>query len=68
MNLKNEMKALFAKEGLTMTEVLNRLAEKYDWSRSVPNFSAKLRKESLRYREAVEIADVLGYKIVWERK
>ena len=68
MNLKNEVKARLAQDGLTMTEVVSRLADSYGWSRSVPNFSAKLRKGSLRYREAIELADVLGYKIVWERK
>ena len=28
----------------------------------------KLQRESLRYVEAVQLADVLGYEIVWQRK
>ena len=40
----------------------------YGWSDSVSNFSNKLRRESLRFREIVELADVLGYDIVWQKR
>ncbi len=50
-----------------MTEVLDKLSEQYGWSKSVPNFSGKLKRGSLRYHEAVELADVLGYDIVWQK-
>ena len=46
-----------------MSEVVEQLAEEYGWSDSVPNLSGKLRRGSLRYSEAVELADVLGYPI-----
>ena len=36
--------------------------------RSVPNLSGKLKRGSLRYGEAVELADALGYDIVWEKR
>lgn len=51
-----------------MQEVLDRLALRHGWSRSVPNFSGKLQRNTLRYNEAVELADVLGYDIVWQRR
>ena len=38
------------------------------WSSSVPNLSDKLKRGSLRYGEAVELADVLGYDIVWQKR
>ena len=38
------------------------------WSSSVPNLSGKLGRGSLRYGEAVELAAVLGYEIVWQRQ
>ena len=41
---------------------------KYGWSRSVPNLSGKLKRGSLRYGEAVELADALGYDIVWQKR
>ncbi len=63
-NTRNEIKALIVREGLTMSEVVEKLSEVYGWSDSVPNLSGKLRRDSLRYREAVQLADVLGYDLV----
>ena len=44
------------------------LADEHGWSSSVPNLSGKLRRGSLRYTEAVELADVLGYDLVWVKR
>lgn len=44
------------------------LLDEYGWSSSVPNLSGKLKRGSLRYGEAVELADALGYEIVWQRR
>lgn len=65
---RNEIKSYIVRAGLTMTEVVDFLADKYSWSRSVPNLSGKLRRGSLRYREAVELADALGYDIIWKKR
>ena len=51
-----------------MGEVVRRLAERYDWSNSIPNFTDKLKRGSLRYRDAVQLADVLGYDLVWRKR
>jgi hypothetical protein len=67
-NIRNEIKSIIVREGLTMDEVVNRLAERYGWSRSVPNFSGKLSRGSLRYTEALELADSLGYDLVWRKR
>ena len=56
------------RERRTMEAVVHELAEKYRWSRSVPNFSGKLSRGSLRYTEALELADVLGYDIIWQKR
>ena len=68
MNTRNEIKAYIVREGMTMSEVVEKLAEEHGWSASVPNLSGKLQRGSLRYREAVELADVLGYEIVWRKR
>lgn len=68
MNIRNEIKSYITREGMTMSEVVEKLAEQYDWSASVPNLSGKLRRGTLRYLEAVELADALGYDIVWQRR
>ena len=68
MSVRNEIKAYIVREGMTMNDVVALLADEYDWSSSVSNLSDKLRRESLRYREAMELADVLGYDIVWRKR
>ena len=68
MNIRNEIKAQIIRAGFTMQELVDRLSDEYDWSDSVSNLSAKLQRESIRYREVVELADVLGYDIVWQKQ
>lgn len=46
-------------------EVVDYLSDEHGWSRSVPNLSGKLKRGSLRYGEAVELADALGYGCVF---
>ena len=65
---RNEIKARIVGAGLTMQETLDRLHKRYGWSDSASNFSNKLQRDSLRYREVVELADVLGYDIVWQKR
>ena len=68
MNIRNEIKAQIVRAGFTMQELVDRLSDEYDWSDSVSNLSAKLQRESIRYKEVVELADVLGYNIVWQKR
>ena len=67
-NYRYEIKSHIIRAGMSMTEVVTILADKYGWSRSVPNLSGKLKRGSLRYGEALELADVLGYDIVWQKR
>ena len=48
--------------------VVDLLSDEYGWSDSVSNLSAKLQRESIRYKEVLELADVLGYDIVWQQR
>ena len=43
-----------------MQEVVDRLHEEYGWSDSVSNLSAKLQRESIRYKDVVELARCAG--------
>ncbi|MBQ3406972.1 MAG: LLM class flavin-dependent oxidoreductase [Oscillospiraceae bacterium] len=67
-NTRNEIKAYIVRAGFTMQEVLERLHDDYGWSDSISNLSAKLQRESIRYREVIELADVLGYDLVWQKR
>ncbi len=66
--LRNEIKSYIVRTGCTMQEVVDLLADEHGWSDSVSNLSNKLQRESLRYTEAVQLADVLGYNIVWQKR
>ena len=68
MNIRNEIKANIVRAGFTMQEIVDKLSVDYGWSNSVSNFSGKLNRESLRYKEAVELADTLGYEIIWQKR
>ena len=68
MNIRNEIKAQIIRAGMTMQQVVDLLSDEYGWSDSVSNFSNKLARGSLRYEEAVQLAQVLGYEIVWKKK
>lgn len=68
MDIRNEIKSYIVREGRTMTEVIEQLAFEHDWSESVSNFSGKLQRGSLRYGEALELAEALGYEIIWQKK
>ena len=67
-NTRNEIKAYIVRAGFTMQELLERLHDDYGWSDSISNLSAKLQRESIRYREVIELADVLGYDLVWQKR
>ena len=62
------------KQRLTCREVAPRYGLKVNasgmalWSDSDSNFSAKLSDQTLRYREVLELADVLGYEIVRQKR
>ena len=66
--LRNEIKSCIVRTGRTMQEVVDLLADEHGWSDSVSNLSNKLQRESSRYTEAVQLADALGYNIVWQKR
>ena len=68
MNIRNEIKAQIVRAGTTMQQVVDLLSDEYGWSNSVSNFSNKLARGSLRYEEAVQLAEVLGYELVWQKR
>ena len=68
MNIRNEIKAQIVRAGMTMQEVVDQLSIDYGWSESVSNLSGKLQRESIRYKEVLELATVLGYDIVWQKR
>ena len=68
MNLKNEIKARIIESGYTMEQTVSDLSRTHGWSASVSNLSNKLRRGSIRYCEVQDLADVLGYEIIWKKR
>ena len=66
--MRNFIKARIMEEGYTMTEVVQLLHEDYQKSKSLSNLSNKLSTGTLRYLEAVQLADILGYDIIWKKR
>lgn len=67
-NLNNEIKMLLLQKNMTLTDLINDLNTKFNREDSVQNLSNKLRRETLKYVEAKEIAEVLGFELRWEEK
>lgn len=63
--IKNEIRSYMVKKGYSVQKVVDLINEKYGRNDSGANLTNKLHRGTLRYKEAKEIADVLGYKIEW---
>lgn len=63
MAIKNQVKALLATKGITMTQLIEMLNATYQREDTLANLSKKLNKDTLKYREAEEIAEVLDCEI-----
>lgn len=61
MELKYELKGYIGMAGETITSVAEKLGI------TPQTLSQKIKNESIRYKDAVKIAELLGYRIKWER-
>ena len=68
MNVKNEIKSIIVRSGMSMQQVVDLLSQQYGWSDCISNFSNKLSRGPLRYREAIQLADVMGYDLIWQKR
>lgn len=64
----NLIKGYIAQNNCTIKDLHALLVEKYHREDSVQNFTTKINRQTLKYDEIVQIADVLGYKIEWVKK
>lgn len=66
--VKEDVKAAIVKAGWSISAVNDELNRRHDTNYTVQNLSNKLSRGSLRYREAVEIAEIIGFEIDWKPK
>jgi len=65
VSIKNEIKSMIYASGWNMVDIVHALNEKYNRADTIQNLSNKLSRGTLRYKEVLEIAEILGYKIAW---
>ena len=65
----NEIKAIIAQNGLTLTEVVTRMNHHRtpDERTTVQNISNKLARGTIKYSEVLEMAAVIGLRITWDK-
>ncbi len=65
-DIRNEIRSYIVAKGHTYRSVANLINSKFGDSVTAQSLNNKLARGSLRYADAKQIAEVLGYKIRWE--
>ncbi|NCI19865.1 LLM class flavin-dependent oxidoreductase [Clostridium botulinum] len=68
MSIKDDIKSYIVKSGWTLTQVQEELNKKNNTNYSVQNLSKKLNNETIKYKELLQIAEIIGYEIKWITK
>ena len=68
MTIKKQIKILLAEEELTLKDLAEKLSAKSGKKVTADSLSKKLRNNTIKYAEAEELIDCLGYKIKIEKK
>lgn len=68
MGLKEEIKGYIVSSGWSITRIAEELNKRNSSEYTMQNLSNKIRKESLKYSEVLQIADIIGYDIKWIKK
>ena len=64
-----EIKSYIIAAGYTQKEAVEACSMEFEkWSPSDSNFSNKLDKGTFRYLQAKQLAEILGYEIVWKKR
>ncbi len=65
--IENQLRGVIAASGLSATQLAELITKKCDRPESAQSFSQKLKRGSIKYAEVLEIAELLNYKIVWDK-
>ncbi len=68
INIRNYIKSLLSLNGITLTEVADKLTEKTGKQYTLDSLTGKLKRESFSLKEAFILADILGYEIKFIKK
>lgn len=68
MTIKDDVKSLIAKEAWTMTDIAGILYKTENKRIAASSLSQKLKNETIKYREILQIADILGYDVEFKKR
>ncbi len=70
MNLqaREQIKSILAKENMMMKELASELGQVLNKNYTLDNLSKKLKNGTISYNQVALIADILGYKIKFEKE
>ena len=68
MSVKEDVKFLLAKEGMTMKKMAELLKQKTGYPYNLKVISDKLARRTLKYEEFRSILDILGYDIEYKKR
>ena len=66
--IKERIKTLFAWRNITYEEYARRVEKKYGKKISTSGLSHKLARETISFKEVLEISSELGYDIIFQPK
>ena len=66
-DLKKELKSQMALKGITFTQVIEEMNNRRskDNQTTIQNINNKITRGTIKYREVLEILDILSLKVVW---
>ncbi len=67
MSVKEEVKMLLAKEGMTMTRLAQEITQRTGQKWTMKTISDKLARKTMKYEEFRLILEILGYNIKYEK-
>lgn len=68
MTIRDDIKILLFKEGLTLVEIARDLSLKRGKKVTADSISQKLRKNTMKFEEVKEILDCLDYDINFQKR
>lgn len=67
-NIRNYIKSLLSLNGVTLSEIANKLTERTGKQYTLDSLTGKLKRESFSLKEAFILADILGYELKFIKK
>lgn len=67
MSVREDVKILLVRENISLAQLAREMSVALKKEIKADNLSQKLRKSTMKYDEVKQIAEILGYKIKFEK-